>query len=258
MENILEGRKLEFVAPSGYKYTIREQNGADDDILSNPVDAATMRNLSAFIAAIVVNTDFTPNGKLTVDQAHNLPCLDRYCILFNSRIHSLGDEVEFEYDWGKDNGGVANYVQDVNEFLFDYSKVPSEEEMEEKPNAIPFYPNGKQFKDIKVELSSGKVVKFDLLTAEGEAYILNLAPNKRTKNQELVARNLCLEVNGNFEKVTSFHLFSVKDMMEIRKEVFAYDPVFNGVSEIVNPNDSTQTTLISVVAIKDFFYPGEI
>ena len=40
MENdFLNARKLEFTVPSGYKYVIREQNGADDDILSNPVEA---------------------------------------------------------------------------------------------------------------------------------------------------------------------------------------------------------------------------
>lgn len=59
MDNFLEGRKLEFTVPSGYKYTIREQNGADDDILSNPVEAATLKNISRFIAAIVINTDYT-------------------------------------------------------------------------------------------------------------------------------------------------------------------------------------------------------
>ncbi len=32
----------------------------------------------------------------------------RYAIIFNSRIFSLGEEVEFEYDWGKENGGKVN------------------------------------------------------------------------------------------------------------------------------------------------------
>lgn len=73
MENdFLNARKFEFTVPSGYKYVIREQNGADDDILSNPVEARTLRNISRFIAAIVVSTDYTQNGKLTVDDAHQL------------------------------------------------------------------------------------------------------------------------------------------------------------------------------------------
>lgn len=92
-------------------------------------------NLTKFIAAIVVTTDATPSGKLTIEDALNLPVNDRYCIIFNSRIFSLGDEVEFEYDWGKE-GGKVMYGQDLHEYLFDYSQVPSEEELKE--NQMPF------------------------------------------------------------------------------------------------------------------------
>ena len=35
-------------------------------------------------------------------------------------------EVEFEYDWGKENGGKVTYGQDLHEFLFDYSEVPTD------------------------------------------------------------------------------------------------------------------------------------
>lgn len=258
MENVFEGKKLQFVAPSGYTYTIREQNGADDDILSNPVEALTLRNISAFIAAIVVNTDFTANGKLTVDQAHNLPSLDRYCILLNSRIFSISNEVEFEHDWGKELGGVVNYTQDLEDYLFDYSKLPTEEELAEKPHAIPYYPNGKKIKDIQFSTTSGKDIMFDCLTAVGESMVINLPKEKRTKNQELIARNIRLKVGEKYEKVSSFHLFSVKDMMEIRKAIFELDPVFDGICELQNPNDPNLVEPISIVAIKDFFYPGEI
>lgn len=257
MEPILEGQKREFTVPSGYKYTIREQNGADDDILSNQVDAMELKNLSRFIAAIVVDTDYTANRKLTLEQAHNLPALDKYCILFNSRIFSLGDTVEFEYDWGE-QGGRVSYEQDVNEFLFDYAEDPTEEELEAKPFAIPYYPLGKQLKDIEFTTSSGKQVKFDLLTTKGEAYILNLPKEEQTKNKELIARNLHMLVNNKWEKVKSFHLFSVKDMKEIRTKVLESDPIFNGITELTNPHNPDMKTIINIAGIKDFFYPGEI
>lgn len=257
MENILEGFKREFVGPTGYKYTIREQNGADDDILSNELEARTLKNLSRFIASIVVNTDYTSNGRLTVDQAHNLPCLDKYCILFNSRIHSIGSELEFEFDWGSDNGGVLTYSQDLNGFLFDYSLDPTEDLLKSKPDAIPYYPNGKKIKDLEIVTSSGKRLLYDLLSGEGESYILNLPKEQNTKNKALIARNLRLEVNGKMEKVESFHVFSIKDMAEIRKEVQANDPIFNAITTIENPisNISTQ---VSIVGMRGFFYPGEI
>ena len=66
-----ELRTLTFVAPSLNEYTIREQNGADEDILTNPVDIANLMNLSKFIAAIVVKTTATPSGKLTICSRYN-------------------------------------------------------------------------------------------------------------------------------------------------------------------------------------------
>ena len=62
----LIGYNVTFTAPSGYEYTIREQNGADDDILSNPSEASTLINISRFIAGIVIDTNYTANRKLTV------------------------------------------------------------------------------------------------------------------------------------------------------------------------------------------------
>lgn len=111
----MEFRTCEFTAPSGFKYSIREQNGADEDILSNPMDSKNLMNLTKFIQAIVVDTDFTPNRRLTVEDADRIPLNDRYHIIFMSRIFSLGEEVEFEYNWGQ-NGGLVTYGQSLREW----------------------------------------------------------------------------------------------------------------------------------------------
>jgi len=153
----MEFRTFRFTGPSGFEYEIREQNGADEDILSNLSDMKTLMNLTKFIAAIVIRTNATPNGKLTVDDALNLPVNDRYAIIFNSRIFSLGEEVEFEYDWGKENGGKVTYGQDLHEFLFDYSEVPTDNRVfDEKPDAIPYYPKGIQLTGHEYLLSSAR------------------------------------------------------------------------------------------------------
>lgn len=256
MDNIFQTRIKEFTTPSGHVVTIREQNGADDDILSNTVEAATLMNLSRFIAGIVVKADYYENGKLNAEQAHKLPALDRYAILFQSRIFSLGDTIDFTFDW-RDRGGQVQYEQDLNEFLYDYSKEPTEEELEEKPNAIPFYPGGKKFKDFELTTSSGKLVRFDLLTASGEAWAANLPAEKQTRNAGLLARKLRLLVNDKWETVSNFSMFSVKDMIEIRREVLTWDPVFTGNTTIENPS-THDTAEVNVVSMKDFFYLGEI
>lgn len=120
----LNCRTHEFNTQAGYKYSIREQNGADEDILSNPMDVRNLMNLTKFIQAIVVDTDFTPNRRLTVEDADRIPLNDRYCILFQSRIFSLGDEVEFEYDWGQE-GGKQVYGQSLSEMLFENYGTPT-------------------------------------------------------------------------------------------------------------------------------------
>lgn len=257
MENQIYQRQLEFTAPSGYKYTIREQNGEDDDVLSNPSEAKTLRNISRFISSLVTHTDATPSGRLSLDDAHNLPALDRYAILFNSRIFSIGNELEFTYNWGEENGGEVGYIQDLEDFIFDYSQEPNEEMLKEKPKAIPYYPMGKKNKDLEIITSSGKKLLYDLIDTSGESYLVNLPVDKISKNQGLIARNLRVEIDGKYEKVLNFRIFSVRDMQEIRREVQTNDPVFEGLTEITNPITG-EIREISVVAIKDFFYPGEI
>lgn len=256
--NILEGWKREFTVPSGFKYTIREQNGADEDILSNPSEAANMMNISRFLAGIIVDTDYTPNRLMTPEEVHNLPVLDKWAILFNSRIHSLGNTLEFEYDWGKENGGAVMYEQDLEDYLFDYAETPTQEILLSKMDAIPYYPLGKQSRDIEFETSRGHKFRFDLLTSHGEVYLSTLPLEKRTKNQSLIARNLRLEVDGNWEKVTNFSMFNVKEMAEIRGKVGSIDPLFKGTTKLVNPSYPDLTAEIQIVSAHDFFYLGEI
>ena len=251
----MEFRTFGFIGPSGYKYQIREQNGADEDILSNLSDMKTLMNLTKFIAAIVVTTDATPSGKLTIEDALNLPVNDRYCIIFNSRIFSLGDEVEFEYDWGKE-GGKVMYGQDLHEYLFDYSQVPSEEELKEKPDAIPFYPEGKKLTDHEYTLSSGKLIKFDCMTGKGEQMFMALPMEKQTKNAPLLCRNLYLDVDGNWEKVSNFTPFSAKDMAEMRKYIFSFDPGFKGDSHITHPQTGEERNY-PIAWAPNFFYLTE-
>lgn len=252
----MEFRTFEFTGPSGYLYEIREQNGADEDILSNMSDMKTLMNLTKFIAAIVIRTNATLTGRLTVEDALNLPVNDRYAIIFNSRIFSLGDEVEFEYDWGSENGGKVTYGQDLHEFLFDYGTVPTEEELSEKPDAIPFYPEGVKLIDHEYTLTSGKHIKFDCMTGKREQSFMKLPMEKQTKNAPLLCRNLHLEVDGKWEKVESFMPFSAKDMAEMRKYILSIDPVFKGDSHIINPVTGEERTY-PVVWAPNFFYLTE-
>ena len=250
----MELRTLTFVAPSGYEYTIREQNGEDEDILTNPREMRNLLHLSRYISAIVM--DSKPFGKLTFEKALELPLLDRYCILFNSRIFSIGNILEFSYEWTNVTNGVKHevrYEEDLNNYLFDYSSVPSDEEVNAKPHASPFFldpsilESGQEF-----TLSSGKVVRWKVATSNSEQYLFKLTDEKRTGNAEIMARGLELLVENKWEKVTNFKLFSVKDMAEIRRQIKTYDPPFLGVSDIMNP-DTGEVVQYPVMAAPGFF-----
>jgi hypothetical protein len=252
----MELRTITFMAPSGHKFTIREQNGEDDSILSNPREMRNLLNLSRFISAITVETTATANGKLTMKDSLGLPLLDRYCILLYSRIFSLGEILEFSYEWPDDNGKTTkyDYEEDLTKYLFDdYSKVPTEEEMEAKPYAVPLYPdldiiNGKEF-----TLSSGKKVWLKAATSNSEQYILNLPEDKRNRNAELISRELKLEVEGKMERVYNFSMFSVKDMNELHKLVKTYDPTFVGITDIQDPRNGN-TAQVSIMGFPSFFF----
>lgn len=248
-------RTLEFVAPSGHTYKIREQDGDDDDILSNPTKSKTLQNLSDFVSGIIVSNTRT-GGRLNSEQVHKLPSLDRYAILFQSRIFSLGQTIDFVWDWTKDFGGEQTYEQDLREFLFDYSKTPDAETLNSKPYAIPFYPVPDCETDIELTLTSGKTVRFDLMTPEGESYMIALPV--KTKNIELKARNIRLLVKDKFEMVESFKVFSVKDMLEIRTKVAQVDPVFTGIMDLDNPLFPDLKDRVNIISIPSFFYLGEI
>lgn len=247
---------FEFIAPSGAKYVIREQNGNDDDILSNPSTSRNLMNLSHFISAIVVDQDFYPHsGTISVEEALDLPSNDRYAILINSRIHSIGNILEFTHDWGGTLGKVE-YEQDLNEFIFNKPlEEITEEDLNSKPDAIPLYPMGTK----TFEGNCGdKNFTFDVLTGRGEQYIIELPLDKRTKNQSLIARNLKLKVNSQYEKVTNFRMFSVKDLQNIRKQIAAVDPEFSGNIKIHHPSNPEITDYVNILALPGFFWPEEI
>lgn len=251
------GQTKTFITPSGYEFTIREQHGGDDDVLTSVSDARTLKNLSKFLAGLIIDTDMTDNRSITFEQVHKMPALDKYAILLQSRIHSMGNIVNFTHDWGSDLGEIE-YEQDIEEYLLDYAQFPPTEEiLNEKPDAIPYYPLRKESTNIMVTLSTGKEITFDLMNAEGEAFIINLPLDRQSKNKELEARNLKLKVDGRFERVTKWSFFTMKEMMEIRKQVAAIDPTFKGNLTIHHPGYPDLTAVLNIVGIPSFFYPGE-
>ena len=129
--------------------------------------------------------------------------------------------------------------------------------MDAKPYAIPLYPDPSIIEGKEFTLSSGKKIFWQAANGNTEQIILKLNEDKRTRNAELMARNLMLEVDNKFEKVQNFSLFSVRDMAEIRKLVNTYDPAFQGLSDIEDP-ETGQVTQYPILAAPGFFFLTEL
>ena len=226
-------------------------------------------NINEFIAGIVTHTDFTASGKLLVQDVMKLPLLDRAVILINSRIFSLGEELEFNYKWPRPENSKEQaeftYTQNLKDYIFeDYCVKPDEEELKAKPDAVPYYlleedndnPGKIKLTDHKFTLSSGKEIMWDVATVESEQYLMKLGLDNISRNKDLIARNLRLNVDGNWEKVQNFKLFSVRDMAEMRKEILASDPSFMGTTDIEDPITHSKTQ-ISILTVPTFFYLTE-
>ena len=261
---------MAFTLPSGYSCEIREQNGEDEEVLSNPANIKNFMNINEFIAGIVIHTNFTASGKLLVQDVMKLPLLDRAVILINSRIFSLGEELEFNYKWPRREGSKDQaeftYTQNLKDYIFeDYGVKPTEEELKAKPDAVPYYlleedtdnPGKVKLTDHKFTLSSGKEIMWDVATVESEQYLMKLGLDNISRNKDLIARNLRLNVDGNWEKVQNFKLFSVRDMAEMRREILASDPSFTGNTEIEDPI-THEKVQVSVLAVPTFFYLTEV
>ena len=87
--------------------------------------------------------------------------------------------------------------------------------------------------------------------------LVTLPVEKQTRNAALVARNLHLQIDGKWEKVESFHLFSVRDIAEIRKTIFEYDPVFDGNTDVEHPSIPGRIDKYPIMLSPTFFYLTE-
>lgn len=253
------GNTSTFLLPSGFEVTIREQNGNDDDILTNKATSTDMSNFDIFISGIVVKTDlpFNVNGRITVDGAKKLLLRDKYFLLFKSRIHSIDKMIDFDYQWD-DSKEVDKYTEDLTNYVWDYSEALPQKG-EENYFSERIQPYQKEcYEDVLLTTPSGKELKLNLLNGIGEKYLLQLTAEQQTKNKELEARNLQLKTEKGWEKVKNFGVFNLTDMRYIRKVINEIDPSLTLTTEVRNPRKENLMDKFPILALKSFFFPEEI
>lgn len=254
------GQVKRIILPSGYFVDIRETNGEDDDVLSNEATSRDLTNIHIFVASLIINTDlpFAVNNRITLEGARMLLLRDKYFILVSSRIHSNGNEIKIQYDWGETQGGKMNYIEDLNRYVWDYTKPFPQEEEEEGYDSQKIKPYPKEaYGKHEMILSTGKKLRFNLLDGNSESFLLKLDIEKQTRNSELKSRNLEQWVEDKWVKVDSFIYFKRNEMAELHKFFTEHDSSFTGLTEIENPK-TKELLLYPIMKSTDFFYPGEI
>lgn len=238
--------------PSGRVFVIREQTGADDEILTTITDrdSGELEAIHKFLAGIVIG-EYKGEEELTkvgLDGINNLLIRDKYALLIKARIFSLGNYVKFEYDFGE-VFGKAEFVEDLNNYVIDYS------DKDAKTTPLTILPY-QSINPISIEVEDRHFV-LDLLNSKGEIAIANA----RTPNINLILTSRNLRVKdlntGKYNPVINFSALTGRNMAIIRSEVRLRDYAPSLVSQISNPVTG-ETLDIPLLGIPDFFFPTRL
>lgn len=245
--------------PSGFNITIREQNGDDDDIISQITASKDGTAIPKFLAGIIIESENKPSKKLTYLDILDWKIKDIYYALLVSRIHSLDNLIDFEYECINSNcKRITRYEEDLDQFTQDFTlPAPTIDEPGYFKYRVTPYENGAESIGT-LKLESGKEVEYTLLTGKGENLIINLEEDKLTKNQELISRYLRVRENPGdpFQTVGKFDIFSAKEMRAIRSEITKNDTPWLPYIECICPYCKTKS-LINMVQEPAFYYPLE-
>ncbi len=255
-------RTKRFVLPSGYYVVIREQNGEDDNILSNPTLQKNLEHHTNFIAGIIVDTDLpmAVKGRITAENAKEILLNDKYTILFQSRIFSIGDEIQFPYVWTLSDGkkDKVMYSDTLSDYVWDF-ETPAPLEGKEGYNQYRVKPYAAEaYNKVLLYLASGKEVRFHLLNTNSERTLANaIIDGTYSRTKDLISRGLEIKINEEWMLVENFAMFNKIDMTELYRLTELVDPTFLGISELLHEPTGTVNT-INLITLTDFFFPEGI
>ncbi len=247
----METRKKEIVVPTGKKYIIREQTGYDDEVLSQVASLDDADVINRFLAGIIQQD--SEGNQVSYEDVLKMKLRDKYVILIASRIFSLGETINFEYDW-KDGSPVEYYQDDLSQYIWDYTQ-PFPEPGDPgyvKYRIKPYHPDHKE--EVVFDID-GTTFKFDILDGHGEKYLIKLAKSQVHINQELLARNFSLLDKDQWIKVRNFNQLTARQIAQVRSRVRMYDDNFEVLTEIEHPTTHIVDE-IPIIALRDFFFPS--
>jgi hypothetical protein len=257
MENSSATNLMPLTLASGRKITLRESNGEDEGILSAQSEAESGRNIPGYLSRVIVDETGWKNPYTAADiMLWHLN--DKYQAMVASRIHSLGAEMKFKWEFEENKNVFHIMSEDVSKFNWDFSKgnPPKEGEEGYEVERIKPYPLGMQTV-VELMLTSKKQVRYTILNTLGEKKALEKSKDSINRNDTMVVRNLeWLNEQNIWQVVENFSIFSSREMKEIRADIEKNDPAYYMRVEITSPKGAT--SYVPVIHFADFFFPGEI
>jgi hypothetical protein len=241
-----------FIGPSGKAFELREQTGADDDVLSKMglMQGNELDVLNQFVAGIIMKID--GSEPVTPAMVKQLGLRDKYAIVIQNRIWSLGPDLIFDYAWLQD-GPPTEYKEDLTKFVWDYrNPFPGVNDPDYFSLRIPPYPD--QSPTFTITVGENEY-RLDYMTGFGEEHLFKA--KGQSVNNELLARNLAIQTTDGWETIKSFGSIRARDMAIIRGQVEKADPVPSAEITITNPFTG-EVQVTPLLAIKDFFFPTHL
>jgi hypothetical protein len=240
MNEIFKTQETTFTDLEGNEITVREHNGADEEILATVTKAKTFDNIPEYLSRVIVITSIPGQPHPTIEDIKNWRVATKYYCLFKSRMFSLGDQMKFKYTFDEKVGPVS-MNQDLNEF--------------DNVKPLPF-PGQKQR---TLELQSGKQVRYSFLNTHGEKYAMEIGKDKISM-ATISMRQRALEwFNGKeWIVVSDFSIFTSRDTQQIRSDISSIDKDFYPMVEILEPGTNKVLDSVPLLLMDAFFWPEEI
>lgn len=246
-----EAPRLTITMPSGFKASVRETNGEDEDIVSKLGDNKEGNALYKYLAGIIMVDD----KPVSLEEMLKWKVRDIYYGIMKTRIFTHGSKVVFDHTF--ESGLTKTFIEDLGFYDWDLSnkeKWPPQLDEEGYDERViqPYRTPGDWAEG---ETSSKKRFRFKYLTAEDEIKSTGMRVDDLTINDKLRIREFQLFMSTQtWQKIERFNILSSKDMSEIRTTLERVDPEFNFITTFPNPDTGRQEQQ-TLLAVPGFFFP---
>lgn len=243
--------RLVITMPGGFKASIRETTGEDDDIVSRLGDNKEGTALYKFLQNVILVDD----KPVPFEELLKWKVRDIYYGIMKTRMFTHGSQVVFEHTFSGDI--TKTFTEDLGFYDWDLSDTQNYPPQlgEEGFDARVIQPYRLAGEWVEGLTKSQKKYRFRYLTAKDEIKTLGIKADDLTINDKLRIREFQIYLdNGSWTTVERFNILTSRDMAEIRTVLDKTDPEFTMITRLTDP--TTQAIVeLPLLGVTGFFFP---